>query len=182
MRIIGLGYKAKSGKDTLAGMLARGHGFMHFSFAEPLKKVCAGVFGFTNAQVYGGLKEAIDEFWGFAPRKAMQLVGTECFKPVFGDDVWVRAMERHIFDPAWPYSPRVVGVVISDVRFRVEAEAIKRWGGKVVRVDRHSAGASGGVANHASETELDTYADWDAVIDNNGTLEDLEAKAAELAR
>lgn len=180
MKIIGLGYKAKSGKDTLAKILAEQHGFLHYAFANPLKKVCQLVFGFNNDQVYGNKKEEVDPFWSFSPREAMQLVGNECFKPQFGSNIWVRMMERHIFHHETPYNSRVQGIVISDVRFLIEVDAIKTWGGKIVRVDRQGSGASQGVVGHASECELDNYTGWDHIIDNNGSLEQLEKQAAKL--
>lgn len=34
--------------------------------------------------------------------------------------------------------------------------------------------------NHSSETALDNYTDWDYIIDNNGTIEDLVNKVKEL--
>lgn len=182
MKIIGLGYKARSGKDTAAEMLRMQHGFLHYSFAAQLKKVCAEVFGFDAEQLHGTRKETIDLFWGFSPRWAMQQVGTECFKPAFGKNIWVRALERRIFDREIPYSYKVQGIVISDVRFEVECEAIKSWGGQVVRIDRGNRDAIDNSVKHSSETELDNYSKWDAVIDNNGTLDELQAQVARLVR
>jgi hypothetical protein len=46
-------------------------------------------------------------------------------------------------------------VVISDVRFRNEVDAIRAAGGVVWRIDRPGAGLTGSAAAHASETEQD---------------------------
>lgn len=59
--------------------------------------------------------------------------------------------------------------LITDVRFDNEAERIKELGGEVWKVIRDGAGAG----NHASEQELPGEL-IDLIIDNNGSLGDLE--------
>ena len=174
--IIGLGYKAKSGKDTLADILVSHHGFTKLSFAAPLKQAVRVIFGFSTEQIDGDQKETLDPFWNLTPRKVMQLFGNEAMKPVYGVDLWVRTLARqlNILDKRH--------VVITDVRFLVEAAAVHQWGGILVRVDRDGSGASHGVNKHPSEIELDSYGRWDRVIDNNGSLEDLRLKAQELVK
>jgi hypothetical protein len=99
---------------------------------------------------------------------------------------------RNSFEPArW---------IITDVRFPNEAKAIKDRGGIVIRVNRTST--CGDVPfdgtpkewkelvernkknnekfNHPSETALDDYDDFDHVIDNNGSIEDLIEKVKQL--
>jgi len=51
--------------------------------------------------------------------------------------------------------------VIGDCRFLNEAEAIKKAGGKVIRLTRSIY-----ESNHQSEVDLDNYTNFDAVIDN----------------
>ena len=62
--------------------------------------------------------------------------------------------------------------IISDVRFRNEAQAIKDRGGILIRTIRESDYKS----DHPSETSLDNWKEWDYVIDNNGSMEDLQEK------
>ena len=57
-------------------------------------------------------------------------------------------------------------VIIADVRFPEEVNAIKERGGLIIRLERNDAGAG----NHISETALDDYTDWDKEIDNNNSL------------
>lgn len=73
------------------------------------------------------------------------------------------------------------GVTITDVRFRNEVEAVKAAGGKVWRIVRPRSGLQGAAALHVSETEMAALPDaaFDRVIQNDGTLEDLEKKAAD---
>ena len=176
--LIGLGYKARSGKDTVANILERDHYFRRFAFADTLKAACAQVFSFSSLQLYGGEKEKADPFWGVTPREVLQRVGTECFRKGFSEDIWIRALHRRILERL----ESGVNTAITDVRYPNEAQAILDWGGYLVRIDRPGAGASGGVQNHPSETSLDTWTRWDAVLLNNGTLEDLEAGVQALVK
>jgi hypothetical protein len=174
-QIIGLGYKARSGKDTVARELER-YGYRVVAFADALKSGAREMFKLTNAQLYGDQKEAVDPQWGLTPRNILQRLGTEAVRREFGDDFWIRALRRKIHGIEENLG-RCERWAITDVRFVNEALAVKSWGGIVVRVDRPGAGASGGVARHASETQLDTWGGWDAVVDNSGTLNDLRARA-----
>jgi hypothetical protein len=54
--------------------------------------------------------------------------------------------------------------IITDVRFPNEAEAIKKHGGIVIRINRDVD-----TNNHLSETALDDY-EFDYVIDNNSDM------------
>lgn len=64
---------------------------------------------------------------------------------------------------------------IPDVRFRNEISAIKKAGGKVIRVRRSTAGLAGAAGMHQSEAEQlqisDT--DFDYVLQNDATLDEL---------
>lgn len=65
-------------------------------------------------------------------------------------------------------------VVITDCRFRREAEAVWKAGGEVWRVRRPSTDrASVGLPGHASESQMDTIPDsmFQTVISNDGTLD-----------
>lgn len=178
--ILGLGYKARSGKDTFAGLLAR-YGFRSLAFADPLKSAARELFGLSGTQLFGDAKELVDEFWGLTPRNIMQRLGTEAMRREFGDDFWVRALRRRI-DTQESNVGRELLWVITDVRFINEAVAVQSWGGKVLRIDRPGARARGGVTGHASETELDSWTGWDGCVENVGTIDDLAEKARLVAR
>lgn len=51
--IIGISGKAGSGKDTLADILVRKHGFVKVALADPMKRFCMELFGFTEEQLWG---------------------------------------------------------------------------------------------------------------------------------
>lgn len=77
--------------------------------------------------------------------------------------------------------------IITDMRFPNELQAVKDRGGITIRVNR----VTGNVLidndthavtdwQHPSETELDDYEDWDHVINNDGTINDLIEKVRKI--
>lgn len=189
MKILGISGKSRHGKDAIAERLVESHGFVRIALADALKAGAAAIFGLTQDQLYGSTKEVIDPRWGKSPRQILQLLGTEAIRNVFGDDTWIRALRVKIDDvgPSHVHMPgsggcircgaqeiagrcRVVGVVIPDVRFPNEADAVLGWGGQVWRVVRPGVPA---VNPHVSETALDEYESFTAHVPNTGTLADL---------
>jgi hypothetical protein len=74
-------------------------------------------------------------------------------------------------------------VAISDVRFQNEITAIRRAGGKLIRLLR-GTGLEGAAGKHRSETEILEIPDseFDAIVDNNGmTLPQFEERVRQLA-
>jgi hypothetical protein len=68
-------------------------------------------------------------------------------------------------------------IVVSDVRFRNEAEEIKWRHGQVWRISRIER--DGPINIHRSETDMDSW-DFDQYISNNGTFEELSALVKEI--
>ena len=66
--------------------------------------------------------------------------------------------------------------IITDMRFLNEMEAVKKKDGITIRVNRNLEESKN---QHESETELDS-AEFDYVIDNNGSIEDLIDKIREI--
>lgn len=62
--------------------------------------------------------------------------------------------------------------VVTDVRFRDEADYIRASGGFVVRVERETGLQDG----HVSELNLDGYDDFDYVLNNHKDIDSLELK------
>ena len=67
-------------------------------------------------------------------------------------------------------------VVIPDIRFKNEVDALKTAGAKLIRIVRPNAGLGGAAGAHVSETEQSGIPDsvFDGVIVNSGTLAELE--------
>ena len=94
-------------------------------------------------------------------RRLLQVMGSEVGREMFGEDFWIHQLFKQL--------PEDNHVVIADVRFPNEADAIKSLGGKVWRVNRHNFNA---VNDHKSEHAMDNYM-FDHVIYNDGTLDEL---------
>jgi hypothetical protein len=76
----------------------------------------------------------------------------------------------------------IQGVVIADCRFANEIELVRKAGGQLIRVLRPDAGLSGQASDHASESEQLSIPNskFDYVIDNCGTLDELEKKVLDI--
>lgn len=173
--IIGFGHKRRRGKDLaceivaeqLASVLEDAIRIDHF--ADSIKEgIGAGVFGFSEAQLYGDLKTVVDPFWGITPRDVFQRFGTEVMHTLFGADIWARTLVRRAMNEPKAH------VLVGDVRFPHEVEALKRLGAILIRIDRDVPPSEDPAEDrHRSETALDGWDGWDHVILNNGTIEDL---------
>ncbi len=51
--IIGICGNAGVGKDTTADFLVKTNGFVKVSLADPMKRICQAVYGFSNEQLWG---------------------------------------------------------------------------------------------------------------------------------
>lgn len=105
--------------------------------------------------------------WVATVREVLQTLGTEWGRNVdpllWCKDTLNRQLrdvvkpEFYGWDPAWGDAPpRIVkGVVITDVRFDNEAQAIRDIGGVVWKIERGVKTAAGGIPQHASENGVD---------------------------
>lgn len=133
-----------------------------------------------NFKVYSGNKKILfsDTFPGLltiesyilTPRLLMQLLGTECGRDIIHPNIWVNSLMSE-------YKNNYSNWVISDLRFPNEMKAVKDRGGITIRINRNNEDDSvydwgNPNTDHESETALDN-AEFDYVIDNNGTIEDL---------
>jgi len=208
--IIGVCGFIGSGKDTVADHLVNLYEFRRESFANSLKDAVAYVFGWDRTMLEGRTNQArdwreqVDPWWAdrlnmpnLTPRWVLQYWGTEVCRFGFHDDIWIASLENKLRNSH-------DSVVISDCRFPNEITSIKAQGGIVVRVVRGSepswlehaknymAGENGNVGwslgkrnlylnnIHASEYSW-VNTKFDAVLDNNGTLDDLYDQVTSLA-
>ena len=131
-----------SGKDTAADYLVNFHEFRRDSFANTLKDAVAAVFGWDRTLLEGRTKEArewrekVDTWWAkrlgmpnLTPRWVLQYWGTEVCRKGFHDDIWIASVENKM-------RKTTDNIVISDVRFPNEINAIHNAGGQVIRVKR----------------------------------------------
>lgn len=171
--IIGLHGPAKSGKDTIARLLRPS--FVRIAFADPLKALCRQLFDWTVEHTDGDLKEVVDPRWGFSPRHALQQIGTEVVRAL-GEDIWIKRARLTLAEHR---AQGQTQFVFTDVRFFNEARFVQEEvNGQLWKVNRDTAGAAGApnAQGHASENDLANHARWDAIIDNNGTRDELFQK------
>lgn len=132
------------------------------------------------------------------PRLLLQLIGTECGRQIIHPDIWCNStfakykplMTGHIelidFSKntrekvSKDYPLEYPNWIITDVRFPNEADAIRKRGGIIIRVNRkHGYNTPDGkwkempINYHASETALDNY-NFDYILENNKTVKELE--------
>lgn len=207
--IIGICGFIGSGKDTIADYLVNLHHFRRESFANSLKDAVAQVFGWDRTLLEGRTKQARewreqrDEWWShrlgidITPRWILQHWGTEVCRRGFHDDIWIASLENKLRNSA-------DDVVISDCRFPNEIKAIRSAGGCVIRVVRgpepdwyqDAINANAGRGNmswmisrerlralniHASESAW-VGTEFDAVLDNNGTMDHLYQQVKRLVQ
>ena len=200
--IIGVCGFIGSGKDTVADYLVNFHEFRRDSYAGTLKDAVASVFNWDRELLEGRTKEArawreqVDPWWAerlkmpnLTPRLVLQLWGTEVCRKGFHDDIWIASVENKL-------RASKDNIVISDCRFPNEIKSIKQAGGKVIWVKRgelpawydYAVSVNKGPTNnitwalskshldrshiHVSETAW-VGTQFDAEIDNNGSIEDL---------
>ena len=73
-------------------------------------------------------------------------------------------------------------LVVKDVRLRNKAEALKRLGAILIRLEGQELGAVGGIPGYISEIKLDRWVGWDWIFENNAPPEELFRKIDELIR
>lgn len=204
-KIIGICGFIGSGKDTAADYLVNFHEFRRDSFAATLKDAVGAVFGWDRELLEGRTKEArewreqVDTWWSkkldmpeLTPRWVLQYWGTEVCRRGFHDDIWIASLEARLRNSK-------DNIVISDCRFPNEIKAIKEAGGKVIWVQRGELPSwhiMAGKANngdivaaqklkqlgvHASETAW-VGTEFDAIINNNGSIDDLYKQLASVVQ
>lgn len=183
INIIGFGGRRKHGKTEASnGVMSAFRSAHPFAFATEIKRIAGFLYQLTHEQLHGDLKEVLDERWGLTPREIMTRLGDGVGREIH-PLTWIRTVERSIQQAALisPFGSEFVAVV-TDVRRPNEVEAIRSWGGLVVKVVRdHVSQDHDRFGAHASETEVDLW-EGDFQIENNGTVEELHRNAAAIAK
>ena len=173
--IVGLSGYARSGKDEVAKVLVEEYGFKRIAFADKIRELLFEMdpplpVGVSTERHIVGLQNFV-EIYGWDESKKhpnvramLQNLGVGA-RNVFGEEFWIAQALRQVhFTENW---------VITDVRFKNEAEAIKEYDdAQLWRVKRVGVEA---VNDHISEHDLDDY-HFDQILKNEGTLEDFHQK------
>lgn len=176
IQVIGMSGRAKSGKNYLARHALLPMGFFPLALANHFKVDAVVRDGAPLDEVF--FTDKSDEV-----RDMLQRRGTEEGRHVLGEDIWIRTTE------AWIAAAVAAGwhrFVITDLRFKNEADWVNTLGGRVVRVTGRG-GLEGPLAFHPSETDLDDYAGVMTLLDNSprrmgSAVEDLKQLAWDLVR
>jgi len=198
--IIALSGLKGAGKDSVADVLEREHGFQKFSFASILKDAVAAIFGWDRDLLDGGSeisrvwREREDRWWaerlnkpGLTPRSVLQEIGTEVLR-AWNEDIWIAAAERRL--ARWLADPNTKGIVLTDCRFPNEMAMVRSLGGRVVRVCRGEDPEwfrryrEEGRIPSAEEAHVSEWA-WarepaDAILHNTGPLSEIPGRVARL--
>lgn len=167
--LIGLTGKARSGKDTAADVLEHLYDFRRYAFAGPLKKGLRAMLGLSIDHTDGYLKEhPIARFNDKSAREMLQTLGTEWGRTHVDENLWVNL---GLYE--WEkQSAEDRSLVITDVRFDNEAEAIRAAGGIICHITRVTPDCPPiNVPGHASEAGV-THLPGDIAIANVGSLDE----------
>jgi len=183
--IIGITGFKRSGKSTVAEILADDFGFSIVALADKLRSVLLG----ANPYVVGNtvrLSEIVRHHgWEVAKdlfpevRRLMQDLATEGVRDNLGPDTWLDAWQNSL--PFDTVTEETIGgemmhqhhiyrnTATPDVRFLNEIHRIKSINGVIWRVERPTIVSTD---RHRSETEF-MMIEPDMVIANDGTFDDL---------
>jgi hypothetical protein len=158
--LIGIGSKAKVGKDTLGLYLSKQYSLKRLAFADPLKEEVNTMLqslGLTYDDANKDVLRPLLIGWGESRRK---------MEP----DYWVSIIEKQYKNTMSCFGIAGCGfyhgVVITDVRYVNEAMFIRNNGGVLINIIRDNG------MDIPTEHELDNFK-FDYTIHNNASLEDL---------
>jgi len=149
-------------EESVKNFILQNNTWQIVKYAENLKKIASVLTGIPREKFEDQefKKTKMPSEWGdITVRQFLQTLGTNALRDQVNEDIWINSL----FSDFKPESHWL----ITDVRFPNEAEAVKKKGGIVVRVDRGLV-----TGTHPSETALDDY-DFDYTIQNHGTLTEL---------
>lgn len=174
MRLVAISGKRRSGKSTLGDILRDEYGYHPISLAEPLKHMAQTHFGLTRGQTDGIFKEQPTQYRDLSlpgrgrfltPRDIMINMGQ--FYRSIDPDFWLKKLFNQIEHVP---QAQMQTYVVTDVRFRNELEWMKRHKAIAVRLER-SEELTGKYIQDPSETDLDSYDQWDIKIPANQNVE-----------
>ncbi|WP_353707268.1 hypothetical protein ABRQ22_14775 [Cellulosimicrobium sp. ES-005] len=193
--VIGMSGRKQSGKNTFAAHLVNEYDYVEVAFADALRDMALAIDPIVRARFVLDphdpdrlgrvekirLSEAVKDLgWDRAKelvpevRLFLQRLGTDGVRRIIGEDTWVEVLEDRV------HGLVNTDVVVTDVRFPNEARAIQNLSGFLVRVER--PGLPVDEHPHVSEVALDDFADFDYIVANDGTIDDLHRKADRVLR
>ena len=174
MKIYVISGKARHGKDTVAMDVKEIYEgkwlkVINLSYGSYIKEYAKKI---SN---WDGTEET-------KPRELLQELGTDVIRKKIDNDFFV----RRICEDIKVYSYYFDIITISDARFPNELEWPKKNFDNVINIrvirDGYDSVLSEKEQKHLTEVALDEYNNYDYVIHNDGTLEDLRIKVSDVVR
>jgi hypothetical protein len=189
---VGIAGKKFHGKDTFARFVrerleARGVEVRRRGFADSLKEEVADFlvprligspnWGAPSSELLRAELLDIFNFGNKEQKEPFRLIlqwwGVEFRRQMFNPEYWLRMLELWAAEELHRTKKDLV-VLVPDLRMPNECHFIKNADGLLVKVVRPGMDTSD---QHTTETALDDYTDWDAVVQNTLSLEGLRAMA-----
>jgi hypothetical protein len=190
--LIGLGGKPRSGKDAVADYLVDTHGFQKLGMSDNINKallainplvpvprkfkLLTAVFGPKHIRYTDFFASCVDYAEAKANpevRRLLQDLGVKVGRDMFGESSWVDMVGSDI--------DRLVAegnkVIVTGLRFPSERDMVESRGGTAAWVNRPSRELqANNMESHSVENGIQP-GDFQTVIENDGTLDDLYRKA-----
>ena len=165
MKIIMICGKARSGKDTLTDYLIPGledEKVCRIQISQYIKYYAMKYFG------WDGSEET-------KPRDLLNKLGTEIIRNKIDPEFHINRLLQDIEVLSYFFDT----FIVNDVRYPIEIEKVKEKFDNVttIKIFRESDELTESQKKEVSETALDDYTEFDFVVDNSGSLEDLELEA-----
>lgn len=177
--VIAFGHRKLVGKDTCAKYLStilktevRGLNLQRYAFADELKDQCHRLYGWAGLKCRQHYEEHPHEKSMFLERIGKTV-----------RDIWIdygTLVGREVYAHTWVdflfHRPSCDVMLITDLRFPNEFDRVRELGGLLVKVENPAVPYTDDAADRPLREKPDN--EWDCVIDNNGTLNDLYSKMA----
>ena len=139
--IIGICGHKGSGKDYLANILKEYTGFKVVHFADPIKDIISDLFKISKDELNELKNSENTKILGTNMRSILQTFGTNIMQKFCGKRIWVDLVLKED------------NLIIADVRFQHEVDAILEKGGFIIKLD------SPCLDSHISESGIDKMPD-----------------------
>lgn len=173
-KIIAFGHKKGVGKNTAAKFLntalrvAAPHlTIKHVSFAAKLKSIAYQLYAWAGLkpgiyyETHYQEKEIILPELNLSPREIWIQIGNK-LREIY-PETWIQYVLQGIDADI---------IIISDLRFQNEALAVRKAGGMLIKIERSNMPQG----TDPAEIDLNNWTDWDGIISNNLTLDDLNTE------
>lgn len=164
--------KANSGKDTTCELInnyikLKGLKSVNLQFSSYIKMYAKVITGWNGSE-------------DTKPRSLLQELGTDVIRKNINEDFFI----NRIIEDIKVYSYYFDVITISDARFPKELDSIKNNFKDVYKINIKRPNFENNLNDvqraHVTETALDNYNDYDYVVVNDGTINDLNDKIKQI--